>query len=46
MRFGEDENGAYKLLPDGRVLRAKRQMFNAILTLSASYRAMTWLEGW
>ncbi|HEX4545735.1 MAG TPA: hypothetical protein VH110_05205 [Candidatus Acidoferrum sp.] len=46
MRFGEDENGAYKLLPDGRVLRAKRQIFNAILTLSKSRAEMTWREGW
>jgi hypothetical protein len=44
--FGQDENGAYKLLSDGRVLRVRRQMYNTILTLSASRKDDGWLEGW
>jgi hypothetical protein len=46
MNFGEDANGVYKLLPDGRVLRVQRRMCNTILTLSASREDGGWEEGW
>ena len=36
MAFGYDGNGIYKPLNDGRVLRVRQQMFNSIVTLSAS----------
>lgn len=44
--FGQDGNGIYKRLPDGRVLRVNERMFNTILTLSSSQQDPGWLEGW
>lgn len=44
--FGQDANGVYKTLDDGRVLRVEERMFNALLTLSASVASMTWEDGW
>lgn len=46
MMFGQDENGAYKILPDGRVLRVAERMFNSILTLSRSQSDQGWEHGW
>lgn len=45
-QFGQDENGLFKPLPDGRVLRVKEQLFNTILTLSPSQQSPTWDDGW
>jgi hypothetical protein len=44
--IGVDGKGMYKLLPDGRVLRVERQIYNTILTLSESQKADGWEEGW
>lgn len=44
--FGHDENGLYKELPDGRVLRIREQIYNTILTLSRSVADQTWDHGW
>lgn len=46
MSFGQDANGAYKLLDDGRALRVHGRMFNTLLTLSRSLDAPTWEHGW
>jgi hypothetical protein len=46
MQFGEDANGPYKLLPDGRALRIQKRMFNTMLTLSSSREDQDWEEGW
>lgn len=46
MSFGQDANGLYKPLPDGRVLRVNTRMFNTILTLSSSLQDQGWLDGW
>jgi hypothetical protein len=45
-RFGNDENGAYKLLSDGRVLRVQERMYNSLLTLSSSRTDQGWEHGW
>ena len=44
--FGQDENGAYRVLRDGRCLRVEERMFNTLLTLSPSLDSPVWLEGW
>jgi len=44
--FGQDINGAFRRLEDGRVLRINKRMFNTLLSLSASVEAPVWLEGW
>jgi hypothetical protein len=44
--FGQDDNGIYKRLPDGRCLRVRKQMFNTILTLSRSVEDQGWEHGW
>ena len=44
--FGQDENGLYKMLPDGRVLRVRKQVYNTILTLSRSKGDPGWEHGW
>lgn len=44
--FGLDENGVYKPLPDGRVLRVHRRMYNTMLTLSRSVEDQGWEHGW
>lgn len=44
--FGQDENGVFKRLPDGRVLRVDRRMYNTILTLSSSQEDPGWSDGW
>lgn len=46
MSFGYDENGVFKRLPDGRVLRVQKRMFNTILTLSDSRLDQGWRDGW
>jgi hypothetical protein len=46
MAFGQDENGLFKMLRGGRVLRVKKQMFNTILTLSDSQQDQGWGHGW
>lgn len=46
MAFGQDENGVYKTLADGRVLRVRERMFNTLLTVSASQQAPCWEHGW
>jgi hypothetical protein len=45
-QFGQDEIGLYKTLPDGRVLRVAKQLFNAKLTLSNSQQDQGWEQGW
>jgi hypothetical protein len=44
--FGYDENGLFKILPDGRVLRVNERMFNTLLTLSMSRQDRGWRDGW
>lgn len=44
--FDQDENGVFKRLPDGRVLRVRRQIDNTILTLSSSQQDQGWSDGW
>lgn len=44
--FGQDENGLYKKLQDGRVLRVTERMYNTIVTLSSSQEAWGWEHGW
>jgi hypothetical protein len=44
--FGYDENGVYKPLPDGRVLRVHERMYNVMLTLSSSQADDGWSHGW
>lgn len=46
MGFGQDENGIFKPLRDGRVLRVNKRAFNTILTLSTSQRDQGWSDGW
>jgi hypothetical protein len=46
MAFGQDQNGPFKPLADGRVLRIQERMFNSILTLSSSQRDHGWSHGW
>ena len=46
MTLGEDSNGVYKLLDDGRVLRVTKRLYNTILTLSKSLDDPTWEHGW
>jgi len=46
MMFGQDENGIFKRLEDGRVLRLDRRPHNTLLTLSPSEHSPTWDEGW
>jgi len=46
MAFAQDENGLFKPLADGRVLRVQERMFNTILTLSASQQDQGWSHGW
>ena len=44
--FGYDENGIYKPLADGRVLRVQERMYNTRLTLSRSQQDDGWEHGW
>lgn len=44
--IGNDENGVFKRLEDGRVLRIAQRMFNTILTLSSNQAAEVWTDGW
>jgi hypothetical protein len=44
--FGIDDNGVYKTLPEGGVLRVHERMFNAILTFSISREDYGWEHGW
>jgi hypothetical protein len=46
MSFGQDEIGLYKTLPDGRVLRITKRIFNTLLTLSSSQQDPSWEHGW
>jgi hypothetical protein len=46
MGFELTENGLMKRLEDGRVLHARRQICNSMLTLSDSAEAPGWAEGW
>jgi hypothetical protein len=46
MGFGQDQNGIFKPLPDGRVLRVTKRTFNTILTLSSSQQDDGWKDGW
>jgi hypothetical protein len=45
-QFGQDENGVFKRLADGRVLRVEQRMFNSQITLSSSREDPTWSDGW
>ena len=45
-KFGQDENGAFKRLDGGRVLRVNRRLFNTLLTISNSEQALDWRDGW
>ena len=45
-QFGQDENGPYKVLPDGRVLRLHERLFNTLLTVSRSQQDHGWAHGW
>jgi hypothetical protein len=44
--FGTDDNGVYKRLGDGRVLRVQERWYNTILTLSSSQHDPGWSDGW
>ena len=44
--FGQDDNGIFKPLRDGRVLRVRKQLYNTILTLSDSQQEEAWRDGW
>lgn len=44
--FGQDENGTFKRLRDGRVLRVVEQLFNAKILLSSSQEDQGWSDGW
>ena len=44
--FGVDENGQFRRLSDGRVLRLQERWHNTLLTLSSSQDDPGWLEGW
>ena len=44
--FSHDENGTFKPLPDGRVLRVEERMYNSQLTLSRSQQDQGWEHGW
>jgi hypothetical protein len=46
LSFGHDQNGLYKVLEDGQVLRIAERLFNTMLTLSNSLEDPGWLEGW
>jgi hypothetical protein len=46
MAFGQDQNGLYKTLDDGRVLRVTKRLYNSILTLSSSLEDQGWRDGW
>jgi hypothetical protein len=46
MILGNDANGVYKTLPDGRVLRVQERIYNSMLTLSSSQSDEGWEEGW
>jgi hypothetical protein len=47
MAFGQDENGLFKLLDDGRVLRvAVRTFGKCLLTVSESVDSPGWEHGW
>jgi hypothetical protein len=46
MPFGYDENGMYKMLSGGRVLRIQKRGWNTLLTLSHSQQSLTWEHGW
>lgn len=45
-KFSQDENGLYKILADGRVLRCHERAFNSLLTLSSSFDDGGWSHGW
>lgn len=45
-KFGQDENGSFKRLSDGRALRFRRQLFNTLVTLSSSVEDQGWSDGW
>lgn len=45
-RFGYDATGLYKRLPDGRVLRVSKRLFNTSITLSASQQEHWWSDQW
>lgn len=44
--YGQDDNGVFKRLPDGRVLRVQERMFNSLLTVSSSQQDQGWSDGW
>lgn len=44
--YGQDVNGVFKRLPDGRVLRVQKRLYNTLLTLSASQQDPGWSDGW
>jgi hypothetical protein len=46
MTLGQDANGVYKLLDDGRVLRIRKRLYNTLLSLSSSQQDQGWSEGW
>lgn len=46
MSFGYDDNGLFRLLPDGRVLRVHKEIYNYRITLSESREDQGWSHGW
>jgi hypothetical protein len=44
--FGQDANGTFKRLRDGRVLRITERIYNTQLTLSRSVKDFGWEHGW
>jgi hypothetical protein len=44
--YRHDENGIYKTLADGRVLRVTPQLYNTIVTVSRSAQEPGWEDGW
>jgi hypothetical protein len=46
MALFQDENGIFKLLSDGRVLRINKRIFTVILTVSDSREDPCWTDGW
>jgi hypothetical protein len=45
-KFGQDGNGVFKRLEDGRVLRVHERMFNTLVTVSPSLESLYWSDGW
>lgn len=46
VQFGQDADGLYKMLDDGRVMRITPRIENTLLTISSSLSDQGWLHGW